>query len=144
MATISKKKQASGETVAARGVAGRGASVRAAKTNRKTVRKAASARGKKATSAAAKIARRKVRSAAAESNGGGSSLVIVESPAKARTISKYLGPGFQVKATVGHVRDLPEKRLGIDIEKGFLPEYVTIEGKEKTLEIGRASCRERV
>lgn len=141
MATISKKKQASGETVAARGVAGRGASVRAAKTNRKTVRKAASARGKKATSAAAKIARRKVRSAAAESNGGGSSLVIVESPAKARTISKYLGPGFQVKATVGHVRDLPEKRLGIDIEKGFLPEYVTIEGKEKTLDEIRRAAR---
>ena len=52
------------------------------------------------------------------------SLVIVESPAKAKTIGKYLGRGYRVKATVGHVRDLPEKKLGIDIEKGFEPEYV--------------------
>jgi DNA topoisomerase-1 len=62
-----------------------------------------------------------------------SSLVIVESPAKARTIGKYLGRTFRVKATVGHVRDLPQKKLGIDIGKGFVPEYVTIAGKEKTL-----------
>jgi DNA topoisomerase-1 len=64
---------------------------------------------------------------------GGTSLVIVESPAKAKTIGKYLGRGYRVKATVGHVRDLPEKKLGIDVEKGFRPEYVTIAGKEKTL-----------
>jgi DNA topoisomerase I len=63
----------------------------------------------------------------------GSSLVIVESPAKAKTIGKYLGRAFRVKATVGHVRDLPQKKLGIDIESGFVPEYVTIAGKEKTL-----------
>ena len=62
----------------------------------------------------------------------GKSLVIVESPAKAKTIGKYLGPGYRVKATVGHVRDLPAKKLGIDIENGFAPDYVTIEGKEKT------------
>ena len=64
---------------------------------------------------------------------GGRSLVIVESPAKAKTIGKYLGRAYQVKATVGHVRDLPEKKLGIDVDKGFKPEYVTIAGKEKTL-----------
>ncbi|MFL5577308.1 MAG: type I DNA topoisomerase [Gemmatimonadaceae bacterium] len=64
---------------------------------------------------------------------GSTSLVIVESPAKAKTIGKYLGRGYRVKATVGHVRDLPEKKLGIDVENGFEPEYVTIEGKEKTL-----------
>ena len=64
---------------------------------------------------------------------GTTSLVIVESPAKARTIAKYLGRAYRVKATVGHVRDLPEKKLGIDIENGFEPEYVTIAGKEKTL-----------
>ena len=63
----------------------------------------------------------------------GSSLVIVESPAKAKTIGKYLGRAYRVKATVGHVRDLPQKKLGIDIESGFVPEYVTIAGKEKTL-----------
>ncbi len=63
----------------------------------------------------------------------GKSLVIVESPAKAKTISKYLGPDYRVRATVGHVRDLPEKGLGIDIEKGFKPTYVTVPGKERTL-----------
>ena len=71
--------------------------------------------------------------AAERSAGAGSSLVIVESPAKAKTIGKYLGRAFRVKATVGHVRDLPQKKLGIDIESGFVPEYVTIAGKEKTL-----------
>ena len=64
---------------------------------------------------------------------GGTTLVIVESPAKAKTIGKYLGKGFTVKATVGHVRDLPAKKLGIDIEHGFAPDYVTIEGKEDIL-----------
>src|SRR5919205_2002757 len=63
----------------------------------------------------------------------GKSLVIVESPAKAKTIGKYLGPDYRVRATVGHVRDLPEKGLGIDIERGFQPTYVTVPGKEKTL-----------
>jgi DNA topoisomerase-1 len=63
----------------------------------------------------------------------GKSLVIVESPAKARTIGKYLGPSYRVRATVGHVRDLPEKGLGIDVEDGFKPTYVTVPGKEKTL-----------
>ncbi|MCA0377232.1 MAG: type I DNA topoisomerase [Gemmatimonadetes bacterium] len=63
----------------------------------------------------------------------GTALVIVESPTKARNIGKYLGRGYTVRATVGHVRDLPAKKLGIDIEKGFSPEYVTIEGKEDLL-----------
>src|SRR5688572_4318031 len=65
--------------------------------------------------------------------GSGASLVIVESPAKAKTIGKYLGRAYRVKATIGHVRDLPKKKLGIDIDAGFVPEYVTIAGKEKTL-----------
>ena len=60
-------------------------------------------------------------------------LVIVESPTKAKTISKYLGKGFSVKATVGHVRDLPPRELGVDLEKGFKPKYVTIKGKGKIL-----------
>jgi DNA topoisomerase-1 len=64
---------------------------------------------------------------------GGSSLVIVESPAKAKTIGKYLGRGYRVKATVGHIMDLPEKKLGIDLEKGFKPDLVPIPGKEKTI-----------
>ena len=64
---------------------------------------------------------------------GGRSLVIVESPAKAKTIGKYLGRGYQVKATVGHVRDLPEKKLGIDVDNGFTPDLVPIPGKEKRI-----------
>jgi DNA topoisomerase-1 len=64
---------------------------------------------------------------------GTTSLVIVESPAKAKTIGKYLGRGYRVKATVGHIMDLPEKKLGIDIEHGFEPELVPIPGKEKTI-----------
>jgi DNA topoisomerase-1 len=64
---------------------------------------------------------------------GSTSLVIVESPAKAKTIGKYLGRGYRVRATVGHIMDLPEKKLGIDVEKGFTPELVPIPGKEKTI-----------
>src|SRR5690349_8751691 len=64
---------------------------------------------------------------------GSQSLVIVESPAKAKTIGKYLGRGYRVRATVGHIMDLPEKKLGIDIEKGFQPELIPIPGKEKTI-----------
>ncbi len=66
-------------------------------------------------------------------NGAGKSLVIVESPAKAKTIGKYLGPDYRVRATVGHVRDLPAKGLGIDVARGFEPTYVTVPGKETTL-----------
>lgn len=56
-------------------------------------------------------------------------LVIVESPAKAKTIGKFLGKNYKVKASVGHVRDLPKSSLGIDIEKNFQPKYITIRGK---------------
>ena len=64
---------------------------------------------------------------------GGSALVIVESPTKAKTIGKYLGAGYDVKATIGHLRDLPTRELGVDVERGFEPKYVTIKGKTKTL-----------
>ena len=64
---------------------------------------------------------------------GSTSLVIVESPAKAKTIGKYLGRGYRVRATVGHIMDLPEKKLGIDVENGFEPDLVPIPGKEKTI-----------
>ena len=56
-------------------------------------------------------------------------LVLVESPAKAKTINKYLGNNYLVEATIGHIRNLPKTKLGVDIEKGFLPQYVTIRGK---------------
>ena len=71
--------------------------------------------------------------AAAKPRRMSEALVIVESPAKAKTIKKYLGPGYIVKASVGHVKDLPKKKMGIDIEHGFQPEYVVIETKQKVL-----------
>ncbi len=60
-------------------------------------------------------------------------LVVVESPTKARTIGRFLGKRYTVKATVGHIRDLPPRELGVEIDKGFRPKYVTIRGKAKTL-----------
>ncbi|MBU0516204.1 MAG: type I DNA topoisomerase [Proteobacteria bacterium] len=60
-------------------------------------------------------------------------LLIVESPAKARTIKRYLGGRFKVEASVGHIRDLPVRDLGVDIERDFSPQYVTIKGKEKVI-----------
>ena len=60
-------------------------------------------------------------------------LVIVESPAKAKTIQKYLGKGFTVEASLGHVKDLPKSVLGVDTDNDFAPEYVVIPGKEKVL-----------
>ncbi len=61
------------------------------------------------------------------------SLVIVESPAKAKTINKYLGRGYVVKASMGHVRDLPPKRLAVDVAHNFKPQYEVIKGREKVL-----------
>jgi DNA topoisomerase-1 len=60
-------------------------------------------------------------------------LVIVESPAKAKTINRYLGSDFVVEASVGHIRDLPKSKLGVDVDKGFEPEYKTIRGKSETI-----------
>ncbi|WP_058485146.1 type I DNA topoisomerase [Defluviitalea phaphyphila] len=60
-------------------------------------------------------------------------LVIVESPAKAKTIKKFLGRSFKVEASMGHVRDLPKSQLGVDIEKDFEPKYITIRGKGELL-----------
>ena len=61
-------------------------------------------------------------------------LVIVESPAKARTISKFLGRTYKVEASNGHVRDLPKSQLGVDVENGFEPKYITIRGRGEVLE----------
>ncbi len=61
-------------------------------------------------------------------------LVIVESPAKAKTINKYLGRDFQVKASMGHVRDLPKKRLGVDVKKGFQAEYEVLPTRKKVMD----------
>jgi DNA topoisomerase-1 len=69
-------------------------------------------------------------------------LVIVESPTKARTLGKYLGKGFVVKASMGHLIDLPTKVLGVDIDKGFAPQYTVVKGREKTLkELASAAAK---
>ena len=69
-------------------------------------------------------------------------LVIVESPSKAKTIGKYLGPGYEVKASMGHVRDLPKSKLSVDIEHGFVPDYQPIKGKEDVIaDLKRAAKR---
>ena len=60
-------------------------------------------------------------------------LVIVESPSKAKTIGKYLGAGYEVKASMGHIRDLPKSKLGVDVEHGFQPDYQPIKGKEDVI-----------
>ena len=63
----------------------------------------------------------------------GQKLVIVESPAKAKTIEKYLGKNYVVEASMGHVRDLPKSQLGVDIENEYNPKYITIRGKGELL-----------
>jgi DNA topoisomerase-1 len=79
--------------------------------------------------------------AKAKTNTNGKSLVIVESPAKAKTINKYLGPAFEVKASMGHVRDLPAKDFGVDIEKNFEPTYTIMPGKTKVVGVLKASAK---
>lgn len=71
-----------------------------------------------------------------------SKLVIVESPAKAKTIGKYLGTDYVVKASMGHLRDLPAKTMGVDIEHDFRPEYIPIEGKDKIINELRDAAEE--
>ena len=60
-------------------------------------------------------------------------LVIVESPSKAKTIGKYLGPDYLVKASMGHLRDLPKSKMGVDLERDFTPEYIPVRGKEELI-----------
>lgn len=60
-------------------------------------------------------------------------LVIVESPAKAKTIERYLGKKYKVKASMGHIRDLPKSQMAIDVEDSYEPRYITIRGKGPVL-----------
>ena len=71
-----------------------------------------------------------------------SNLVIVESPSKAKTIGKYLGPDYSVKASMGHLRDLPKSTMGVDIEGGFIPEYVPLDTKAELIsELRQAAAK---
>ena len=69
------------------------------------------------------------------------SLVVVESPAKAKTINKYLGRDFKVVASMGHIRDLPKSKLGVDVEAGFAPEYVAIPARKKVIKALRDAAK---
>jgi len=118
----------------------KGALTTTPKTTKRTkaATKAAAKRGAKASVSGSPVAKRGRKSAETDygdlsAPSGSTSLVIVESPAKAKTIGKYLGRGYRVKATVGHIMDLPEKKLGIDVENGFTPDLVPIPGKERTI-----------
>ena len=124
-----KKGATDGDAPVTRRIVGRGAAKRATAKRKGSATKSVRSR-------------RGVAAPNEQENGAGSALVIVESPAKAKTIGKYLGRGYRVRATIGHVRDLPEKKLGIDLEKNFAPEYVTIAGKEKTLAELKLMARE--
>ena len=106
-----------------------------------TKRKRKATRSKKAAGKAAKkISSKAKRKRSTRTKQAAEALVVVESPTKARTLGKYLGRGYTVKATVGHLRDLPTRELGVDVDAGFQPKYVTIKGKAKTLnEIKRAA-----
>jgi len=83
---------------------------------------------------ARKGARAGTRAAASASSSNGKSLIIVESPAKAKTINKYLGSKYIVEASVGHIKNLPKSKLGVDVDNGFRPEYETISGKEEVID----------
>ncbi|MDR0853001.1 MAG: type I DNA topoisomerase [Clostridiales Family XIII bacterium] len=81
------------------------------------------------TPASATTKPKKKTTAKAKKAGDGKTLVIVESPSKAKTIGKFLGSKYKVLASVGHVRDLPKSRIGVDIEDNFRPDYINIRGK---------------
>ncbi|MCU1278745.1 MAG: topoisomerase, partial [bacterium] len=99
---------------------------------KETKKKAATPKAAAPKAATPKAATPKAKAPSTKS-GQERALVVVESPAKAKTIKKYLGNGFTVKASVGHVMDLPKSKMGVDIEHGFKPEYVIIRGKGKII-----------
>ncbi len=110
-------------------------------TTKKRATKARKAKGSAATKRRGRSTAALVEDEVPAGPAGSTSLVIVESPAKAKTIGKYLGRGYRVRATVGHIMDLPAKKLGIDIEKGFEPDLVPIPGKEKTIAELKSAAR---
>lgn len=106
---------------------------------RKTAKTSPTADKKAAPKAAKKPAATKTKKAAAPKRSGtaapkgGRSLVIVESPKKARSINKFLGSSFVVKASMGHVRDLPKRKLGLDVTHGYVPDYEIMPAKKETV-----------
>jgi DNA topoisomerase-1 len=93
------------------------------------------------TTKARKTTTKKTSSKKATSTAGRNTLVIVESPAKAKTISRYLGRGYVVKASMGHVRDLPKSRMGVQTDDGFEPDYLVPRDKSKVVKELRESVK---
>ena len=91
--------------------------------------------------AAAKPKRKTAKKPAAK-KGAGKKLVIVESPAKGKTIKKYLGRGYEVVASMGHIRDLPKSKLGVDIENDFTPQYINIRSQSATIKELKAQAKQ--
>src|SRR3954470_21588932 len=109
------------------------------KTTTKKSAKAETAKAETAKAEKPAPAKKKAEKSTKVSNGR--ALVVVESPAKAKTIKKYLGAGFTVKASVGHVMDLPKSKMGVDVEHVFAPEYVVIRGKGKIVAELKAAAK---
>ena len=108
-------------------------------TTKKTTTKTKAAKAENGESAAKKpAAKRTTKKTEAKP---GTKLVIVESPAKAKTIGKYLGRGYTVTASMGHIRDLPASTLGIDVEHGYTPKYITIKGKNALVKDLKAEAK---
>lgn len=108
-------------------------------TTKKTTTKTKAAKAEDGETAAKKPAAK--RTAKKTEAKPGTKLVIVESPAKAKTIGKYLGRGYTVTASMGHIRDLPASTLGIDVENGYTPKYITIKGKQKLVKELKAEAK---
>lgn len=114
----------------------------AKKAAKKTAKKAAKKTGKKTSKVAKKTVTKKTEKKEAAAStasvvkipSGDYSLVVVESPSKAKTIKKYLGKGFQVVASNGHIKDLPKSKLGVDVKDGFTIDLVPITGKKDKIE----------
>lgn len=125
------------ETPAKKTVAKKPAAKKA--TTKKTTTKTKAAKAEDGETAAEKpAAKRTTKKTEAKP---GTKLVIVESPAKAKTIGKYLGRGYTVTASMGHIRDLPASTLGIDVENGYTPKYITIKGKQKLVKELKAEAK---
>ena len=121
------KKTAAKKTAAKKTAAKKAATKKT--TTKKTTAKTKAAKAEDGETAAQKPAAKRTTKKSETKPGTGPKLVIVESPAKAKTIGKYLGRGYTVTASMGHIRDLPASTLGIDVEHGYTPKYITIKGK---------------
>jgi len=133
--TAAKKKATKKKTAAKKT-----ATKKKAKAKKKTTKKKTAAR-KSAEADSSAVADADEAEDAAPKKKGPKALVIVESPAKAKTINKYLGKGYHVMASMGHVRDLPKNRIGIDLEETFEPEYEPLPDKKKVISEIRKHAR---